>query len=178
VGTSSLTIRPALPGDAADLLELQLALDRESEFMLLSAGERPDDPAPVAARLRSIDEKIDSSYVLLAQGNGRLTGYVDVSILPYRRGSRTGYVVTGVRADAQGNGVGRALMHAATGHAREIGLRRLELTVMTYNHAAIALYLGSGFQVEGLRLASIDHHGIPIDEYYMGLVLEAGTATV
>jgi hypothetical protein len=60
-----------------------------------------------------------------------------VSLLPYRRGSRTGWAVRARRL---------------------IGPRTLELTVMTY-----------------------DHHGIPIDEYYideyyMGLVPEGDSA--
>lgn len=171
MGPPSLTIRPAQPRDAGTLLKLQLALDDESEFMLLDRGERADDPTEVRTRLQAIADGADHSFVLLAEHEGGLVGYIDVAVQPYARSRRTGYVVMGVVSDAQGKGIGKALLAEATQYGAGLGLRRLELTVMTYNHSAIGLYLASGFQVEGLRAASIDHGGIAVDEYYMGLLL-------
>jgi hypothetical protein len=37
-----------------------------------------------------------------------------------------------------------------------------------------ALYLGCGFQVEGLRRAAIDYDGLAVNEYYMGRLLNSG----
>jgi RimJ/RimL family protein N-acetyltransferase len=62
-------------------------------------------------------------------------------------------------------------MTAAIAHGAERGLWRLELTVMEDNRAALALYLSSGFQVEGLRRDAIDLGGRPVSEYYMGRLL-------
>jgi RimJ/RimL family protein N-acetyltransferase len=56
-------------------------------------------------------------------------------------------------------------------------LRRLELTVMEHNRAALALYLSCAYQVEGLRRAAIDHHGLAVNEYYMGRLLDGRTQT-
>jgi hypothetical protein len=58
-------IRLGGPADARALLDLQHALDRESDFMLLEPGER--------------------------ESTGSEPSYADVSVLPYARARRTGY---------------------------------------------------------------------------------------
>jgi RimJ/RimL family protein N-acetyltransferase len=42
---------------------------------------------------------------------------------------------------------------------------------MTHNRRALGLYLGCGYEVEGLRRAALDIDGAVVDEYYMGLLL-------
>ncbi|WP_419999746.1 N-acetyltransferase family protein [Streptomyces boninensis] len=158
------TVRALAAADAAQLLDLQLALDAESAFMLLEPGERGDRPPELPPA--------GASYVLGAFEDRLLVGYVDVSVLPYARARRTGYVVMGVRAGSAGRGVGRELLTAAAETGRRCGLRRLELTVMEHNRAAIALYLRCGFQFEGRRRAAIEMDGATVSEYYMGLLLD------
>ncbi|MGR6914203.1 N-acetyltransferase family protein [[Actinomadura] parvosata] len=160
-----IEIRRAGPDDAPALLDLQLRLDEESSFMVLEPGER--DPVP--RRLPSGGP----SFVVVAMAEGGVAaGYVEVEVLPYRRARRTGYVVMGVRAAHAGQGLGRRLLEQAVREAREAGMARLELTVMTHNLRALGLYLACGFQVEGLRRSALDVDGRRVDEYYMGLLLE------
>ena len=154
------TIRPASNGDAQALLELQHALDTESEFMLLEPGEREPHDLPA-----------EPSYLIVAEGNDELAGYLEVSVLPYARAASTGYVVMGVRTTYAGQGIGKALLTAAKDEAVERGLRRLELTVMTHNTRALNLYLNCGFEVEGLRRDALTVGGVTRSEYYMGLLL-------
>lgn len=154
------TIRPASMADAQALLELQHALDTESEFMLVEPGEREPRDLPA-----------EPSYLIVAEGNDELAGYVEVSVLPYARAASTGYVVMGVRTAYAGHGIGKALLRAAKDEAVERGLRRLELTVMTHNTRALNLYLNSGFDVEGLRRDALIVGGLTRSEYYMGLLL-------
>ncbi|WP_331766448.1 GNAT family N-acetyltransferase [Embleya sp. NBC_00896] len=160
---TDVKIRPADPTDAAGLLALQATLDRESRYMLLEPGERGT-------------ELPDPSYRLICF-DGEPVGYVDVSVLPYARARGTGYVVMGVRSSHAGRGLGRALLEAAIARAHDRGLRRLELTVMTHNRAALGLYLRCGFRIEGLRRAALHIDGTDIDEYYMGRLLRP-TGTV
>src|ERR671920_394925 len=47
--------------------------------------------------------------------------------------------------------VGTALLHAAVGWARNVGVHKLELHVFPYNEGAIALYEQFGFRREGYR---------------------------
>jgi RimJ/RimL family protein N-acetyltransferase len=153
-----VSIRLEADDDASALRDLQLALDRETRFMLLEPGEREA-------------ELPRCSYRVVAADGDVLAGYVQVTVLPYARTRRKGHVVMGVRAYHSGRGVGRALLEAAISQARERGMRRLELTTMTHNHRALGLYLSCGFQVEGLRRAALELDGAEIDEYYMGLLL-------
>ncbi|WP_161602682.1 GNAT family N-acetyltransferase [Thermomonospora catenispora] len=156
-----MEIRLAGPDDDLPLEELRTTLDEESTFMLMEPGERavPDSERP---RL---------SYRVVAAEGERLVGFVSVSVMPYARVRHRGHVVMGVRASHTGRGVGRALLERAIAEARSRGLSRLELTVMTHNRRALALYTRCGFQVEGLRRASMIIGGDRVDEYYMGLLL-------
>ncbi|MEV3919761.1 GNAT family N-acetyltransferase [Actinomadura coerulea] len=165
-------IRLGRPGDASALVELQHLLDGETEFMLLEPGEREPDLEPLKLRLAARAEGRDLSYLVVALDGPAAVGYVDVSVLPFARARRTGYVVAGVRSGHGGRGLGGALMKAALREARTRGMRRLELTVMEHNRRALALYLKCGFQVEGLRRAALDVQGHRINEYYMGLLLD------
>jgi len=56
-----------------------------------------------------------------------------------------------VTEQAQGKGVGSALMRAAENWARELGHRRLTLTVFETNRAARAVYEHLGFAPETVR---------------------------
>ncbi|MFF0292426.1 GNAT family N-acetyltransferase [Kitasatospora sp. NPDC004614] len=170
--TTGSSIRLARPEDASALVALQQALDHESEFMLLEPGEREPDPESVEARLAGCADGRDPSYLVVALTGPVVVGYVDVTVLPFTRARRSGYVVAGVRADHAGRGLGRALMESAIREAGSRGMGRLELTVMEHNHRALGLYLRCGFQVEGLRRAALDVHGRRVSEYYMGLLLD------
>jgi putative acetyltransferase len=73
-----------------------------------------------------------------------------------------------VRSDAQGKGVGRALMQALCDYAdRWIGLLRLELDVFADNERAIALYRRFGFEIEGLHRGYALRDGAYADSYSM-----------
>jgi RimJ/RimL family protein N-acetyltransferase len=164
-------IRAASPADAPGLLDLQAALDRETRFMLLEPGERAADPADLRDRLA---RQADPSFTIVAykpRPVGRPVGYVEVSAPAFRRARRTGYLVMGVLASHAGRGLGRALLRAATDHARDRDMHRLELTVMTHNRRAFNLYLSEGFLVEGVRRAALEIDDGYVDEYYMGLLL-------
>jgi ribosomal protein S18 acetylase RimI-like enzyme len=166
-------IRLAGPGDAEALLALQHRLDAQSSSMLLEPGEREQNPEPLRARLAA-QNRTSGSFDLIAdgpEGPDGLAGWLEVQVLPYRRAQHTGYLVIGVDAAAAGHGIGTALLAEAAAEGTRRGLRRIELTVMTDNLRAVALYLRSGFQVEGLRRRALHRDGAMIDEYYLGRLL-------
>ena len=71
-----MDIRPATVADAAAVLALKRALDRETSFMLLEPDERTKTDAEMAEELRSIAER-PSGVVLLADDDGAVVGYVE-----------------------------------------------------------------------------------------------------
>lgn len=122
-GGMDVNIRLAGPGDDAVLVDLQMALDGESQFMLLEPGERQ-------IHLPKL------SYRVVAAEGDFLAGYVEVFVRPFAHTRRTGYIVMGVRTSHSGHGLGRSLLESAISHARDRGLRRLELTCMTHTTCA------------------------------------------
>lgn len=73
-----------------------------------------------------------------------------------------------VASEAQGRGVGSALMQAMCDYAdRWAHVLRLELTVFVDNAPAIALYRKFGFEVEGTHRAYALRDGAYVDVYAM-----------
>ena len=166
-------IRMATGSDKDALLDLQRRLDAQSSYMLLEPGERDPDPTSLQRRLDAQREM--GSFDLVSTDGDKdgppYVGWLAVDVAPYHRAAHLGYLVLGVDADAAGRGVGGALTAAAVAEASRRRLRRLELTVMTDNLRAIALYLRQGFEVEGLRRHAILRDREMVDEYYMSRLL-------
>jgi RimJ/RimL family protein N-acetyltransferase len=167
-----LVVRLAVPADAPLLLDLQMRLDEQTPFMLLSPGERPHDCAALAQRLHG--QEGTGSFDLVAEcgDDGSLVGWLGVKVAPYRRARHTGYVALGVEAAACGRGVGSALLLAAEAEALRRDVRRLELTVTSDNARALELYLRNGYEREGMRRQALWRDGTPVDEYYMARLLK------
>ncbi len=165
----TIRIRSALPSDAGGLLDLKLALDRETEFMMLEPGERTETPDAVERRLRGLEP--ENSIVLVAEREGRLLGYVEADGGMFRRNRHSAYVVIGVRAESAGHGIGSALLAALDRWALERGIHRLELTVMAHNDRAIALYRKSGYRLEGTRRHSVRLGDRYVDELSLAKLL-------
>ena len=79
-----------------------------------------------------------------------------------------------VAATHRRQGVGRALLAAAAGWARDVGIAKLELSVFPHNTAAIALYEQLGYEREGYRRAHYVRAGEPVDVVVMALLLGGG----
>ena len=88
-----------------------------------------------------------------------------------------------VAREAQGRGIGSALMAALCDYAdRWAGTLRMELTVYTDNAAAIALYRKFGFEIEGTHRGYAMRDGRYVDAFAMARLhpnpprIEAGAA--
>jgi len=55
--------------------------------------------------------------------------------------------------------------------AREKEIRRLELTVVVHNEAALAFYRRMGFEIEGRKKHSLLINNCYVDEYLMAKLL-------
>ncbi|WP_026791980.1 GNAT family N-acetyltransferase [Pleomorphomonas oryzae] len=72
-----------------------------------------------------------------------------------------------VRQGLRGSGVARDLLKATADHAREIGIRLLELAVTAENPAAIRFYQREGFIEVGRIPGGFLHEGREIDDVMM-----------
>lgn len=165
------TCRHIQVSDAARFLDLCLTLDHESDFMMYEPGERTTTVEDERARIQSI-VKTSNQTIFVSEDGDTLVGYISLTGEPYRRIRHVAYIVAGVRASHSGQGVGSTLFTEAEAWARDAGITRLELTVMTHNAVAVGLYQRRGFQVEGTRRRAMRVDGAFVDEYYMAKLLE------
>ena len=135
----------------------------------------PDERVISVAQQRAEIERVlaaPNSTVLVAQIGRELAGYVGAYGGNYRREHRTAYIVAGVLQAFAGRGLGTRLFAELERWARSHALHRLELTVMTHNHAGFRLYTRMGFELEGTRRGALLVDGRYVDEHYMGKILD------
>lgn len=96
----------------------------------------------------------DSATFVAVGRDGKRLGYVNV------RGSadeianeRCGYIaLLAVVAEAEGEGVGQALVEEAENWTKQQGFRRLSLDVFASNHRGLRFYEKAGFRPETIRV--------------------------
>ncbi|SET28503.1 Protein N-acetyltransferase, RimJ/RimL family [Paenibacillus sp. NFR01] len=165
-----ITLRRLIPADAAELLTLQHRLDDETSFMLLEPGERQSGLQQVQDMIQGF-ERADNSILIGAEADGKLAGYLSLRGGSVKRNRHSAYLVIGILQEFQGIGVGAALFQEMENWAKGAGLIRLELTVMTHNTKALALYAKCGFEIEGTKRKSLRIGEAWVDEYYMSKIL-------
>jgi ribosomal protein S18 acetylase RimI-like enzyme len=161
---ATLSIREALPADAAALAELKLATFRETFLDDFGIPYPPHDLALFEADTyglaRVIAELADPSHriwVVEAPEGGRLLAYAHVGPckLPHPdlvEGEMELYQLY-LRGEVQGAGLGKALLEQALAFMAqpngEKGRGRIWIGVWSGNERALALYRARGFDVVG-----------------------------
>jgi ribosomal-protein-alanine N-acetyltransferase len=118
-------------------------------------------PAQFWSELARVPE---SRWYIVARAQDGIVGYAGVFVV----GPEADVQTVAVARQAQGRGIGRMLVGALAGHARERGARVLHLEVRADNAAAQALYEGLGFAQVGRRR---DYYGRGRDAVLMSLQL-------
>jgi len=111
----------------------------------------------VAEWIATIDNRAGITLTAVALSDGRPIGYVNVSELETVSGTcRIGLAV--FSAADRGKGHGKRMLHLTLGYLKDwLNIRKVSLTVLADNKAAIALYQKCGFATEGTLK----------DEYYL-----------
>lgn len=110
----------------------------------------------------------DGALRLTAELGGEVVGNAGLHPAPQVRRRHTAGLGIVVARQAQGQGVGTALMQAMCDYADRWGqILRIELTVFTDNARAIALYQRMGFVTEGTLRAYALRDGAYADVYTM-----------
>lgn len=163
-----MKIRRCEINDADNMLKILLELDKETEYMLFEADERPNDINRVKAM---INQSINGDNLLLiATEDDNIIGFLSAQRGIIRKIKHTAYIVVGIREKFRGKGIGKKLFGELDLWAKENNISRLELTVMCPNSMAKQLYEKNGFEVEGTKRNSIFMNGKYIDEYYMSKI--------
>ena len=172
-----VTLRELFPKDAEELLRLQHQLDQETSFMLLEPDERQTGLQQTKVMLESFTNA-DRSIFIGAEADGQLVGFLSVRGGSVKRNQHCGYIVIGILKQYQGMGIGTSLFQKLDTWAVDRGIVRLELTVMTHNQRALALYTKSGFELEGTKRKSLYIDEEWVDEYCMGKIVPSLTKGV
>jgi RimJ/RimL family protein N-acetyltransferase len=144
-------VRPAEPSDAQGLKELGDAVGSEPEGWLVTTnGWR--DVADERRYLRAI-RRYPHAAVFVAEDAGRIVGRLSLGRDQHPASRHVADLGLMVAASHRRQGIGTALLDAATKWARESEVTKLELHVFPWNEAAIALYERFGFTKEGYRRA-------------------------
>lgn len=169
--STAVEIRPLDSGEVDAFLALCLALDSDTDLMMLEPGERQ---GLLDQQRREVSEAVqtDNSTIIVASDRGVLVGYVAAYGGAYRRNRHSVDIVAGVLQSHAGQGLGRRLLEDLIGWAQGHGVSRLQLTTMMHNEPALRLYTRMGFEVEGVRRNSLIVEGQPVDEVAMALILD------
>lgn len=100
--------------------------------------------------------------------NGEFAGFLVLIAGPSLRSRHRASLVVGVRKAYYGKSVGSSLMAKAESWAQEVGISRLELTVVEENDRAISLYKKMGYEIEGTRVNALYINDEYTNELYMG----------
>lgn len=165
-----MIIREATIEDAEKLVALIKQVESESDFMLFEAGERNITVEQQRSRIEAMQET-DNSNIFVAEEEGRLVGYLFAIGGAAKRNKHSAYLVIGILQEYTSRGIGRQLFVALQDWAIQKQLHRIELTVMSHNERAIALYKKMGFEIEGVKMDSLYVNGSYLDEYYMAKLI-------
>ena len=163
-----MKIRRCEINDADNMLKMLLELDKETEYMLFEADERPNDINRVKAMINQLIN--GDNLLLIATEDDNIIGFLSAQRGIIRKIKHTAYIVVGIREKFRGKGIGKKLFCELDLWAKENNISRLELTVMCPNSMAKQLYEKNGFEVEGTKRNSIFMNGKYIDEYYMSKI--------
>jgi ribosomal protein S18 acetylase RimI-like enzyme len=147
-----LTIRPAQPSDERALLALA---SRMANFEL-PPWRTPDEitSADGRAMIDALRAGHPDSQVFVAERDGKVAGCLHMVVTQDFFGRRHAHLsVIATSAEAEGTGVGRALMAVADDWARNRSLPFITLNVFAANTRARRLYERAGYTVELMKYA-------------------------
>lgn len=163
-------IRTAIVNDASAYRTLIQSLEGETDYLLFGKGERKWSVEQVEGLLEKL-EQAKTSIIFLSEEEGELNGHVTVFGGGAPRNGHVGTVITGVLQRNHGTGVATRLFDYLFKWAVEVGIKRLELTVMVHNKRAVQFYERMGFEKEGVKRHSMVVHNTAVDEYMMAKIL-------
>ena len=163
--SAEIRLRRALPDDAAAIVRVNSHPDVLANLLQVPYASVD------AMRTRLVEQQHAgrTDVQLVAEIGGEVVACAGLhpASLHLRRRHVMGLGI-GVAPQAQGRGVGKALMAALCDWADRWGdVRRIELTVFTDNARAIALYRGFGFRHEGTHRAYALRDGAYADVHAM-----------
>lgn len=131
-----VVLRPFSDADAADIVRVNAA----------AFASHPEQGRLTLADFHTLAAQpwFDPDGLIVATIDGRIAGFHWTK----RHDATTGEVyVLAVHPDAEGRGLGRALLEAGLTHLRDLGMTNVTLYVEAKSHRVVAMYEAAGFQI-------------------------------
>ncbi|HEV2315982.1 MAG TPA: GNAT family protein [Thermoplasmata archaeon] len=109
---------------------------------------------------------------LIAEVDGRIVGGADFHRGSQSKNAHVAALGIALVREYRGLGLGEGVIRAGLAWARELGIRRVRLSVFATNGPALSLYRKLGFVEEGRLRGEVILEGAPVDEVLMALSLD------
>ena len=145
-----ITVRKPLISEGLHLIELKRSYIENATTLPILLEEYPIDIEKETNLIRDFDES-QNSILLVAEHDGKLIGNIDLTGSKRAKMSHTAMLGMGIHNDWQNKGVGRILIEAAIGWAKnQSPFKLIWLDVYASNDRGINLYKSTGFEVSGV----------------------------
>ena len=166
MSTRKYVIRDATEADAAALVDFMTALSLEG----LDTVSRRAPPTIAEERDFISAAAAAGGAVLVAADNASIVGLLDLWPGQKPHDQHVCHFGMSVARECRGRGIGRQLAAAAIERCRSSPTTcRLELEVVPWNRAAVALYEKLGFVTEATKRKAVNLRGQPEDLILMAL---------
>lgn len=144
-----ITLRSLTAEDVKQLIEYQMDIAKESEYMVRYPEEVDQNESEVAKRITNMMESDTSAYIG-AFVNGVLAGNCGLYIVdPKKRMKHRCAIGLGVMKRYRNLGIGKLLVQESIALAKALGYEQMELDVVEENKGAIHIYEACGFRTTG-----------------------------
>ena len=150
-----MIIRDTRIEDAAAVASMIDLVARERRFLAGTVGFSEEATRSFIAALRSAN-----AVHLVAELEGSLVGWCDISPSPFEGMEHVGRLGMGVKRECRGKGMGKRLLEAALLQGFGGRFQRIELEVFGSNRTAVQLYESAGFVLEGKKRAARKLDGV------------------
>jgi GNAT superfamily N-acetyltransferase len=145
-------------------------IEHERDEMLYQTGEGIQTAAEQAAQIEQI-RSAPNSILYAAVSDSEWLGYAMALGGELRIDRHAALVVVEVAPTRRRQGVGTFLLSSLEIWATQVGVRRLELSSLSTNHAALNLYLKLGYEREGIKRGARLVGNQFVDEWFLAKLL-------
>jgi L-phenylalanine/L-methionine N-acetyltransferase len=160
-----ISVRRAVPGDAAALVALAEDVGREDGRWIL-ATDAWRSPGEERRFLKAVRRHPDAA-VFVAEADGLVVARLSLARDVHPASRHIADLGLMVASQYRRRGIGTRLLHEAVGWARASGILKIELHVFPWNEPALKLYESFGFEREGYRKDQYARDGGYVDAILM-----------
>ena len=154
-----IEIRKINENDAKELLDLVIAVDEESDFLLFDKYERKRCVDKTRGYINKLNDT-PASVIFVAVENSDFIGYIAGEQYSRLRLNHALSINIAVKRKLAHAKTGTALLQRLITHAKEKHIHRLDATVVSENRACLMLAKRMGFKIEGIKEDAVKINGI------------------